>query len=79
MIGVEVDRGRLATLRAGRSCIQDVPDAGLADVAARLRVTDDAIALHDADAITICVPTPMTRNREPDTSYIRETAEAIAA
>src|SRR6185503_2537200 len=39
--------------------------------------TDDVSRLAEADAILICVPTPLSRNREPDLSYVRSTAQSL--
>lgn len=44
----------------------------------RLENTTDFSRLGEADAVLICVPTPVTRNRDPDLSYVRETAETIS-
>ena len=81
VLGVEIDDRKVRMLREGHSYIRDVPDeevqAGLAD--SRLTVTSDAGVLAEADAVFICVPTPFTPQKEPDTSYISAAAEQIAA
>jgi UDP-N-acetyl-D-glucosamine dehydrogenase len=70
--GLEVDRGRVALVNAGRSYIDDVTDETLADLVGRglMTATDDAAAVADADAALICVPTPLTRSKQPDLSFI---------
>ena len=80
VIGFDVDPKKVEQIMQGRSYIDAVPS----DVLARLRANDQVQATSDmsriaeVDAIAICVPTPLTRNEEPDTSYIERTAEAIA-
>lgn len=78
VIGFDLDEGYVDRLRAGRSSIEDVSDEQLAGaLAAGLEVTADAARLGDADAIFICVPSPLGRNREPDLSYIQAAADTI--
>ncbi|MDQ7827851.1 MAG: nucleotide sugar dehydrogenase [Armatimonadota bacterium] len=81
VVGVDIDPDKVATVNAGRSPIGEVSDATMAQVVAhgRLRATGTAEALAGADVIFICVPTPCTRNKEPDTTFIRQAAEGIAA
>ncbi|UUY05688.1 NAD(P)-binding domain-containing protein [Svornostia abyssi] len=76
--GVDTDPRRLAGLRAETSHVEDVSDARLRAVGDRLRVTDDHALLADADAIILCVPTPLTPAREPDLSALRAAAVTIA-
>ena len=66
MIGLDVDPAKVLALREGRSHIEDIPDARLGAVLERCMFTTRYVELHEADAILICVPTPLTRNREPD-------------
>ena len=79
--GIDVDPPKVAALNAGHSHVDDVPSSALAaEVSAgRFTATQDPGALHSADVIFICVPTPRTPNREPDTSQIRAAAESVAA
>ncbi len=80
VVGVDLDAQRVAAVRAGRSFVEDVPAATLARVvgAGRLGASDDVAALKDADAIVICVPTPLGKSKEPDISYIVAAADAVA-
>jgi len=80
VIGVDVDPARVARVRAGESFVEDVPASTLARLvtAKSLTATDDIAALKDADAILICVPTPLGKSKEPDISYIVSAADAIA-
>jgi UDP-N-acetyl-D-glucosamine dehydrogenase len=79
-IGFDVSEEKVSELRAGRSHIDDVSDAGL-DVALDLGAsfTSDPHDLAEADAIFICVPSPLGRNRQPDLSYIEAAAETVAS
>ncbi len=79
--GVDVDRERVARLTAGESPVEDVGSDDLATLvsAGRLSITTDTGVLKDADAIIICVPTPLGKSREPDISYIVAAADAVAA
>ena len=81
VIGVDLDARRVASVRAGASFVEDVPTEALAAVVrnGRLAATDDVAALKDADAIVICVPTPLGKSREPDISHIVAAADAVAS
>lgn len=77
--GFDVDRRKIEVLAQGGSYIYRVP--GTEIQAARERGFDstaDYSRIEEADAIIICVPTPLTENREPDLKYITSTAESIA-
>ncbi len=60
------------------SYVEDVSAADLREVGQRLRVSTSYSALEDADAVLICVPTPLTQNREPDLGPLMESARALA-
>jgi UDP-N-acetyl-D-glucosamine dehydrogenase len=77
---VDRDAERVARLNAGESYIEDVPSdvlKGLVDDG-RLRATTDYDELRDADAILIALPTPLSKQREPDLSIVNGAAEEIA-
>jgi UDP-N-acetyl-D-glucosamine dehydrogenase len=78
VLGLDVDGGKVAALREGRSHIEDIPDARLAAVLERCEFTTRYVELHDAEAILVCVPTPLTRNREPDLGPLLASARALA-
>ncbi|PYO23343.1 MAG: UDP-N-acetyl-D-glucosamine dehydrogenase [Candidatus Rokuibacteriota bacterium] len=80
VIGLDVDPTRVARVRAGESFIEDVSTETLGRLVAaeRLTATDDIAAFKDADAIVICVPTPLGKSKEPDISYIVSAADAVA-
>jgi len=80
VIGVDLDVRRVAAVRAGESFIEDVPAESLARLvrAGRLSASDDIGTLSEADAIVICVPTPLGKSKEPDISFIVAATDAVA-
>jgi UDP-N-acetyl-D-glucosamine dehydrogenase len=78
--GVDVDQAKADMLNAGRSYIGDVPSTKLEEQvgAGRFVATLDGSILQSADIVFICVPTPYTKNKEPDTTQIRAAAENVA-
>lgn len=81
VIGFDIDSDRVAGLNKGHSGIQTIPDSRIADMLAggRFRASADLDEIEEADVVTICVPTPLNKYREPDLTHVRRTAEAIAA
>jgi UDP-N-acetyl-D-glucosamine dehydrogenase len=77
--GVDVNPRKMAALNAGRSYIPDISSETLAPLVAdgRLTGTTDYGVLRDADAISICVPTPLGKSKDPDISYIVAATEQI--
>jgi len=77
--GFDIDRKKVETLNAGGSYIVRIPGT---EIQAAQRngfcATADYSAIREMDAVLICVPTPLNEYHEPDLSYIRLTAEAIA-
>ncbi|HEY7074640.1 MAG TPA: nucleotide sugar dehydrogenase, partial [Solirubrobacteraceae bacterium] len=78
VIGVDVDHTRVTELSAGRSPIEDIPDERLQAVLGSCTFTTRSVELHEAEAILVCVPTPLTRNREPDLGPLLSAAQALA-
>jgi UDP-N-acetyl-D-glucosamine dehydrogenase len=79
VLGFDVNKPRVAKINRGESVIKHIPaEAMAAAIGQRLSATADFSRLAEADAILICVPTPLTRHREPDLSYVVNTAKAIA-
>jgi UDP-N-acetyl-D-glucosamine dehydrogenase len=81
VIGVDLDARRVAAVASGESFIEDVPSATLGPLvqAGRLGATSDVAALKEADAVVICVPTPLGKSKEPDISFIIAAADAVAS
>jgi UDP-N-acetyl-D-glucosamine dehydrogenase len=77
---VDVDRARVERLNAGESYIEDVPTEVLAPLveAGLVAATTDYDELREADAILVALPTPLSRQREPDLRIIVSAAEEIA-
>jgi len=80
VIGVDADPRRVAGVNAGASFIEDVPSATLQALvrAGRLAATGEVGTLKEADAIVICVPTPLGKSKEPDISFIVAATDAVA-
>jgi UDP-N-acetyl-D-glucosamine dehydrogenase len=80
VLGFDVDAAKVAKLQSGTSYITHVSDDTIASMRAnRFEATDKFGRLREADAVLICVPTPLTEAREPDLTYIVNSANAIAA
>lgn len=78
-VGFDVSQARVDDLNSGRSHIDDVTDEDLARaIEAGARFTTDPDMLGEADAIFICVPSPLGRNRQPDLSFIEAAADAVS-
>ncbi len=77
--GFDIDPGKITGIDAGKSYIEAVSDARLAEAksAGRFDATSDFARLAGCDVIAICVPTPLNAHREPDLSYIENTAAEI--
>lgn len=78
--GFDIDPAKIEMLNQGRSYIDATPSEELAPLvrAARFSASGDFAALAALDVIVICVPTPLTRHREPDLRFVEETARTIA-
>ena len=77
VVGLDANPARVDSLNAGRSHIEDVPDAVLEPLADRLRATSRHEDLSSCEAVVICVPTPLTNSREPDLTYLQAAAESL--
>ena len=66
VVGIDTDPRKIDAIAEGRSYIEDVPDEQLREIGDRLRATSRYADLASCDAVIIAVPTPLTRNREPD-------------
>ena len=80
VLGFDIDEARAAQINRGESFIKHIPAeaVGVAVRDKRLEATADFSRLSEADAVLICVPTPLTRHREPDLSFVVNTTHAIA-
>ncbi len=78
VVAVDVDARRVAAVAAGESYVEDVPSAQLGAVRERLHASTRYAPLAEVDAVLVCVPTPLTRNREPDLGPLLEATRALA-
>ncbi len=80
VIGIDIDPAKVEALKQGRSYIKHITAESVQEqfVSGRLDATTDFAAAQDADAVIICVPTPLNKNREPDISFIVETGRRLA-
>lgn len=78
--GLEDDQKRIEMIQLGISYIEDVSTDELSSLVREKRIigTSDFQVLKDADIVIICVPTPLSINKEPDISIIRSVTEKIA-
>jgi UDP-N-acetyl-D-glucosamine dehydrogenase len=79
VLGFDIDAARVDKINKGESIIKHIPTAMMAEAinTGRFEATADFDRLSEPDAILICVPTPLTRHREPDLSFVERTARAI--
>ncbi len=77
--GVDLNEQRVQAVREKRSYLVDVPAERYGPLDGRLHATTDYAEVTELDALTICVPTPLSKTRSPDLSYIVSAAESVAA
>ena len=78
VVGVDVDARKVEALSRGESYIEDIDSARLQAVAPRLEVTTRSSNLSRCDAVLVCVPTPLTPNREPDLGPLVNATRVLA-
>lgn len=80
VLGFDVDEAKVNKIKKGRTYIEHIPNSRIAAMmkTGRLEVTTDAKRLAAADALLMCVPTPLNIHREPDISYVEQTTKVIA-
>jgi UDP-N-acetyl-D-glucosamine dehydrogenase len=80
VVGFDIDAHKIEAFRTGTSYIKHFGAAEMQELSAsaRVRATSDFALINDVDAVILCVPTPLTKHREPDMSYIIQTANTIA-
>src|SRR5881392_2559780 len=81
VIGLDVDKTKVDLINNGQSYIKHIAPETIAEAAKmkRLCASTDFSRVREVEAVVICVPTPLSRNREPDISFILETGRAIAS
>jgi UDP-N-acetyl-D-glucosamine dehydrogenase len=80
VLGLDIDLAKVESLLQGRSYIKHIESATIAEhvKSGKLSASTDFSRVQEVEAVIICVPTPLNKNREPDISYITETGKAIA-
>jgi nucleotide sugar dehydrogenase len=80
VLGLDIDPSKVDALNKGQSYIKHIEPAAIADALEKKKfsATTDFSRVRELDAVIICVPTPLNKNREPDISYILATGKAIA-
>lgn len=80
VIGVDSNQGKVEALRCGESYVHDVANSLLVDAldTGRFIVTHDVASLSRADTVSICVPTPLRKTKDPDLRYIMSAANDVA-
>jgi len=77
--GIDKSKERVESLSKGKSYVIDVRDEDIAQFVEKgiLSITDDTSVLSDLDTISICVPTPLTKTKDPDMSYIINVSQEV--
>jgi UDP-N-acetyl-D-glucosamine dehydrogenase len=79
VLGFDIDQAKVERLHAGQSYLKHIPAADIATMLTqRFEATSDFGRLGEADAVLICVPTPLTESREPDLTYVVKSTQAVA-
>ena len=80
VLGLDIDPAKVESINQGRSYIKHIEASAIAEFAksGKLSASTDFSRVKETEAVIICVPTPLNKNREPDISYIIETGKAIA-
>ena len=78
VVAVDVDQRKIDALAAGESYVEDIPSELLRSVLANVSASIDYSPLAETEAVLICVPTPLTPNREPDLGPLRASAHALS-
>jgi UDP-N-acetyl-D-glucosamine dehydrogenase len=78
VIGFDIDKSKVESLREGRSYIEHIPSESLARFLGRnFEPTTDLSRVSEVDALILCVPTPLSKHREPDLSFVLNTIESV--
>ena len=80
VLGLDIDPAKVKSLNAGRSYLKHIGSPSVREQvdAHRFSASSDFARVGETEAVIICVPTPLNKNREPDLSYIVNTGKAIA-
>src|SRR5882672_2017352 len=80
VVGLDIDQAKVEAINQGKSYIQHIDGTAIEKLVkeGKLSASADFSAIKKVEAVIICVPTPLNKNREPDISYILKTGESIA-
>jgi UDP-N-acetyl-D-glucosamine dehydrogenase len=80
VVGLDIDQRKVDALTSGKSYIEYIPASSIEQMLAtgRFKATPNPASVKECDAVLLCLPTPLTKQREPDTSYIEKMAESMA-
>src|SRR4029453_9895411 len=80
VLGIDVDPKKVELLNSGQSYIKHIESSAIAELvgSGKFSASKDFSLIRDVEAVIICVPTPLTKNREPDISFVIETGRSMA-
>src|SRR4029079_6668608 len=80
VVGIDIDSHKIELLSDGQSYIKHIESQAIAELvgSGKLAVSTDFGLIKQAEAVIICVPTPLTKNREPDISFVLQSGRSIA-
>src|SRR4051812_10692975 len=80
VVGIDIDPDKIKLLSSGQSYIKHIESQAIAELvgSGKLAVSTDFSLVKQTEAVIICVPTPLTKNREPDISFVLQTGRSIA-
>lgn len=81
VIGIDVTQSKVDSINRGESYIPDIPTSQLKPLveSGKLRASSDYAELRAADAVSICVPTPLRKTKDPDMSFVLDSVNSVAA
>lgn len=78
VIGFDIDQSKVDALSQGKSYIEHIPEASISEAVSRgFEATTDFKRVSEADALILCVPTPLNKYREPDLSFVLDTTDSL--
>src|SRR3989304_4038637 len=78
VVGLDIDKKRIKQINSGKSPVVDIKDDELRQISKKFKATGNWKEIKKADVIIIAVPTPLTKNKTPDTSAIESAGKQIA-
>ena len=80
VLGIDIDPRKVESLNSKQSYIKHIPQSAIEELvgSGKFSASSDFSRVKEVDAVIICVPTPLTKNREPDLSFVLETGRSIA-